>query len=145
MIDTANTHWTLDYLIGVPLGILILLVGIGLLATLFFSDDGSAAFAGFWITLIGVVVLLASLFPFSTKYHKWYPVSGSVEKVGHRLISVGDKGGMAERYVLTIDGQPFGVDDTRAASVEVGDNVNLNCTLDWQFQAKAGWVCRWGG
>lgn len=83
-------------------------------------------------------------FTLSGDYHSWNVKEGEVEKVAKRIVSADD--GISERYVVTIDGQPYGVDDTRAALVEVGDQVSLRCKKDYQWgvpREAHGWSCRW--
>jgi hypothetical protein len=47
--------------------------------------------------------------------------------------------------VFKINGQQYGVDDTRAALVKVGDTVNLNCTKQFVFgSTNNGYACNWG-
>lgn len=86
-------------------------------------------------------------FTTSGDYHAWNTKQGKVEQIGKRLISSGDNG-MSERYVLTLDGVPYGVDDTRASIAKVGNVVTLRCKKDYQWavpRESHGWVCRWIG
>lgn len=146
-----DAQWTLGVLIGLPLTVLVL-IGSALLGLWLWKrwrESGSYIAEDYWMGAIGclivfVVVLLGGLvayFPYEAQYHQWRTISGTVEKIDKRLIAE-DKG-MAERYVLMIDGQPYGVDDTRAATVEPGDQVSIKCRRDWQYASVPGWVCRW--
>lgn len=164
MSDMAEGNWTLGVLVGIPISALFIvgLTGIGLAIVLAARRMGEPRADGthhpfyFWadefiplgwfslgIAIVWAGIAAVAYIPYGKDYHYWAPVTGEVEKVDSRLISSGD--GMAERYVFTIDGQPYGVDDTRAATVEEGDRVALLCKKEWQWQAADGWGCRWGG
>ena len=148
--------WSLGTLIGLPIAIVVivaLLVG-GLLLmraarkkpdhfdapAMWWSGLGGCAFA------VAIAALTASplgMYPYDSEYHQWRDVTGTVERVESRQIADGD--GMSERYVFVIDGQPFSVDDTRAAVANKGDTVSLRCKREWQYAAASGWACRWSG
>ena len=139
---SSSGPWTLGVIIGLPLvviGVLALLA----LGLYFLREDGALA-SFFLVPMVLVLGFTAwALFPYDSQYHQWRTVHGKVEKVSHRLIGSGS--GMEERYVVIIDGQPFGIDDTRASLLSVGDTVDLKCKREWQYQANSGWACRWGG
>jgi hypothetical protein len=143
---------TLDAIIGfIALGICLLLclggLGIGVLNL----SDGRGYGWG-WIagSIVSAIVVLVAwwwgmAFTLSGDYHAWNVKEGTVERVAKRLVSAGDKG-MAERYVVTINGRPYGIDDTRAALVEPGDKVSLRCKKDYEWgvpREAHGWACRW--
>jgi hypothetical protein len=156
-----TTHWTLSFLIGTPLWILALLACLVVSArafvywrrhkgephrwtTLFTANDAKQI--SIWSLVAFAVLLVIALsplayYPYKVEFHQWRPVTGKVTEVSKRLIAQ-DKS-MSERYVLVIDGQPYGVDDTRASLVKVGDTVSLSCKRDWQYASVPGWVCRW--
>lgn len=98
------------------------------------------------VALITLIAWWASMaFTLSGDYHAWNVKQGTVERVAKRLVQNGDKG-MSERYVVILDGRPYGVDDTRAALLEAGDPVRLKCKKDyeWGIEREAhGWACRW--
>lgn len=51
---------------------------------------------------------------------------------------------MSTRYVVVIEGQPYGVDDTRAALLKVGDSVSLLCTKEFVWGSNNnGYACNW--
>jgi hypothetical protein len=102
------------------------------------------------ISLLAVAVVLA-LFPlvgwalvgFNGEYMAYHPVSGKVDQIASRQIADGK--GMSQRYVFTIGGQPYGVDDTRAALVKPGDTVSLNCVREFVWgSTNNGYACNWG-
>lgn len=96
--------------------------------------------------LLAIVIYLFCMWPLKHDYHFWVPVQGKVEKISSRLVSAGDKGGSNQRFVVVIKGQPYGVDDTRAALLSVGDTVNLKCKREFEWGSSAnGWACRWNG
>lgn len=135
--------------VGIPLLILGLIV-LALLTwltvrwTLKGEDD---AWLG-W--LVGGVVFLAvglgavAYYPFSSDFHRYYQVTGTVQEAKSRLISNGD-GGMQERYAVKLaeSGQTFGVDDSRASLLKAGDPVDLRCKRDFEFNSVPGWACHW--
>jgi hypothetical protein len=85
-------------------------------------------------------------FTLSGDYHSWNVKEGTAEKVAKRLIATDN--GMSERYVVTMDGQPYGIDDTRATLIEEGDRLSLRCKKDYQWgvpREAHGWACRWNG
>ena len=164
MSNMAEGNWTLGVLVGIPISALFIigLTGIGLAIILASRRtakpraDGTHHPFHFWagefiplgwfslgIAIVWAGIAAVAYIPYGKDYHYWTPVTGAVEEIDSRLISSGD--GMAERYVFTIDGQPYGVDDTRAATVDEGDRVALLCKKEWQWQAADGWGCRWGG
>lgn len=96
------------------------------------------------VIIMGVTASPAGMWPYDKEYHAWWTVHGTVTSVDKRLISDSDNG-ISERYVLGVAGQPFGVDDTRAATARVGDTVTLSCKREWQYAASSGWACRWQG
>lgn len=108
-----------------------------------------------WASALGglaaVVIIAATFwwgmaFTTSADYHAWNAKTGEVEQVSKRLIATDS--GMSERYVLKIDGQPFGVDDSRASLAKEGDKVSLLCKKDYQWgvpREAHGWACRWNG
>jgi hypothetical protein len=144
----TETQWTLGFLIGTPIWALLLLALIALIGWGVWSrgdDDSTFAVVGGLVALavaVGIIISPLGYYPYKAEYHQWRPVVGQVESVNKRLISAG-KSGMEERYVLTIDGKPYGVDDTRAATVKAGDTVSIKCKRDWQYASVPGYVCRW--
>lgn len=101
-----------------------------------------------WVTLVLAILVTAftafAMWPFKHDYHFWQDVSGQVERVDRRLVSVGE-GSMEEKVVVVVDGQPYGVRDTRAALLKKGDHVDLRCKRAYQWASTHGWDCRWGG
>lgn len=100
---------------------------------------------GVIIALITVGLWWACMaFTTSGDYHAWNVKEGNVDRVAKRLIATDN--GMSERYVVTMDGQSYGIDDTRAALVQQGDTVSLRCKKDYQWgvpREAHGWACRW--
>lgn len=97
------------------------------------------------IALSLVIWWVAMAFTTSGDYHAWNVKEGDVQRVNKRLVSAGEKG-MEERFVVVIDGQPYGVDDTRAALLRPGDFVSLRCKKEFQWgvpREAHNWACRW--
>jgi hypothetical protein len=138
-----ETHWSLGVLIGIPVMSLILLalLGVGIFLLIHWNNDRSF---GVIVLIVFVIVLgftLLAFFPYKAEYHQWRTVEGTIQDIGSRQISDGKA--MSTRYVFVIDGQPYGVDDTRASVAKKGDHVRLSCIKEWQWASVPGWACRW--
>jgi hypothetical protein len=112
-----------------------------------FDGDLSIPFGG--MAFIGALIVAAfpivgfSLVGWNSEYMAYHSVSGSVQQIASRQIADGH--GMSQRYVVTIDGQPYGIDDTRAALLKVGDHVSLDCTREFVWgSTNNGYACNWG-
>lgn len=150
------TAGTIQALIFIPLGVIVLITGtcFGVAAVRHKPRSDYDDFR-VWTWLVGGFCLLAgllmlvlplvglSLVGFNGDYMAYKPISGQVQDIASRQIADGKA--MSTRYVLMIDGQPYGVDDTRAALVKEGDTVNLNCTKEFVWgSTNNGYACNWG-
>lgn len=154
-------QWKLGFLIGTPIGIILAIAfavaavaawrwGAREIKTPDYLDSGFDKFMFYRLPALALAVgALASAgitagnnIPFKAEYLQWRPVTGVVEQADSRFNSRGE--GVSEVYVLTIDGQPYRVDDNRAITVDEGDTVSLMCTREWQWAASDGYSCRWG-
>ena len=154
MIVFADTP-TLGLLFGVPVAILATLLTIagviGLVMSWrsrnsYGSDDQAVIGGGLLVCglVIGAINMWA-LWPYQHDYHFWMPVTGKVSQVSKRLVPAGEKS-MMERYVLVIDGKPYGVDDTRASLVKPGQTVSIACKREYQWGSRDhGYGCKWDG
>lgn len=140
-------------IIGGTLAAVVVFVLCVAAAVLFFRgsrdplDGGEMVFFG-WVAVAAAVVTVAAWvwasWPLAYDYHHWVDKSGRVEKVSQRLVSSGN--GMSQKFVVVIDGRPYGIDDTRAALINEGDVVRLRCKKAYQFgvpRSAHGWDCRW--
>lgn len=143
-----ETTWSMGVLIGLPL----LLIALGSCIVAWFW---AGRFAGYdadfnrkatrWVSgtaaALLVVVGLAGFYPYGAEYHQWRPVSGTVAKIDKRLIGNGK--GMEEKFVVVFagDGQQYGCNDTRCASVRPGDSLAITCKRTWQFAGTDGYDC----
>lgn len=148
-MSITPASWSLGTIIGLPVwGIILIALGVGLflVASNRFDLSSGDRRGLLWILnflFIGTVIFGSVVYwPFDAQYHRYWKVTGTVDNIGSRQISDGKS--MSQRYVLDIGGQPFGVDDTRASLVKVGDKVTLLCKKEWQYSAKSGWACNWG-
>ena len=110
-------------------------------------DRAGAIVGGVIVLVISTIIYVVAMYPFSYDYHHWVRVDGQVGKIGKRFISNGDNG-MSQRYVVSINGQPYGIDDTRASLLRTGDTVHLACKKDFEWgvpREANGWACRWRG
>jgi len=109
--------------------------------------DGAIPFWGGVIAAVAtIVVTIFAFWPFKHDYHYWVPKEGRVEKISNRFIKDGDSG-VSQRFVVVLNGKPYGIDDTRASLLKVGDQVRLRCKKEHQFMQPYdadGWACRWG-
>lgn len=148
---TGESTWSLGVLIGLPVIALILVIGIVVLALAiraWRSDDGYASEDGKIIALItsGILVFLVigaavGFYPYKAEYHQWETTTGRVTDVNSRFIGK-DGGGSTQRFVATIEGVgERGCDDTRCATVKVGDVLTLTCKREWQFTGTDGYGC----
>lgn len=147
-IALADTP-TLGLLIGLPVGILITVLSFGAAAWgAFLWDDYDKGFVVVPGLLAGIVALAGTciaLWPWKHDYHYWVEKSGTVQAIGKRLVPAGDSG-MQEKYVITLNGKPYGVTDTRAALLRVGDQANIVCKKAYEWgSTDHGWDCRWNG
>ena len=150
------TPGTIAALIIVPLGAIIAIASLAFIIAGFrhepensWDDFGFAAkaFGGVGLAIaalmIGLPLIGLALVGFNGDYMAYKPVSGQVEQVASRQIASGKA--METRYVFQINGQPYGVDDTRAALVKTGDTVNLNCVKEFVWgSTNNGYACNWG-
>jgi len=146
------TAGTIAAIILIPLGAIILIAAF-ILAYVAFTSGGGIDDAGWWMgagfaAVIGLPMLILPLVGFmlvgfNGDYLAYHAVNGKVDAVASRMIADGKA--MSTRYVFQIDGQEYGVDDTRAALVKPGDKVNLNCTKEFVWgSTNNGWACNWG-
>lgn len=94
------------------------------------------------VTAIITIATLVTYYPFNSAYHYYKPTSGKVTAIASRLAG----NGATQKYVLTLDGSPqqYGVSDTRAALLHVGDTVHLRCIRVYQYGSNdAGYDCLW--
>lgn len=149
--------WTLGFPVMITCSVIFFLIMAAALAYRFVPVDDDAYsrdyhdWFGMWACFtIGLAGLLATLvisgvafWPWHADFHSRYRVQGTVTQTSSRLISDSNHA-VSQRYVFTIGGQPFGVDDTRASLVHAGDKVTLICTKEYTWGAAYGWACAWG-
>lgn len=94
---------------------------------------------GWIVTLLILLVGIGFYWPLKTEYHFWKTTKGEVTDVNSRL--VGPDGGET-KYVVTLEGiGERGCNDTRCASVKVGDTLTLKCKRVYQWGATPGYDC----
>jgi hypothetical protein len=145
-----NGSLLLSVKFGLPLavlGILVMLVVVYFLIVQARHDDDPDLY---WVLsgIIGVatvVVIISSAFgyyPYKGDYHRLQPVSGKVAAIDSRFLTT------SQYLVVTYDtGLTVRCDDSRCATVRVGDTLQLFCTKEHQFGSPLesdGWSCRWG-
>lgn len=143
------TSGTIAAIVLIPLGVIAVGVASFLVLKALSADDPEF----FWIGAGGVLLIglpMAvlplvglSLVGFNSDYMSYKPVAGKVEQIASRQIADGKA--MSQRFVFKINGQQYGIDDTRAALVKEGDTVNLNCTKEFVWgSTNNGYACNWG-
>src|SRR3954471_22793531 len=141
-----ESSWSLGVLIGVPVAALVLLIALAAAAggILMRGDGGWGLFAGAVAVILVVLGVCAwAYYPYHGEYHQWRTHSGTVADVSNRLISAGDKGGSNQKFVVRFEGsgQQYGCNDTRCASVKVGDDLTISCKRAWQYSGTDGYDC----
>lgn len=148
---TGFGHWTLGMYIGLPIVIVIgllsiLVTGFGIVMMAHDDNDGMiVAFLAGVVALFMLGIGLVGYYPYKTDYHRYSVVEGTVAETNSRLISNDDKG-VSQRIVIRFNesDQLFGCDDTRCALATTGKHVRLNCIKEYQWNAQAGWACKYG-
>jgi hypothetical protein len=141
---------SLGLVLGLPLALLAAAGFLGFAVLCRLSYDPNNRYddsRGFSIaaTIVAVLLLIgagACMWPWEHDYHFWKPVTGRVEKISNRFVGNGD--GTDQKFVVVVGGQPYAVNDTRAALVHVGDVIHMRCKRSWQWAANSGWDCNWG-
>lgn len=132
-------------LLGLPLTVVALVVCLAIAKFFRMKDKydkdietATRVIAGILVPVILVIALL-SYWPLKTEYHFWKTTKGEVTDVNSRL--VGPDGGET-KYVVTLEGiGERGCNDTRCASVKVGDTLTLKCKRVYQWGATPGYDC----
>lgn len=95
-----------------------------------------AVFTGIAL-LIGTIMMI----PFDAKYHHLYRVTGEVTSVSNVLSESG--GDLTRIPVITLDtvDRDITIDDPRAVNLK-GKNVELSCSIAWNYQAADQYNCQ---
>ena len=142
MNGTSGVVWDFGFTVGLWIAVIVAMVSIAaIVVDIKWDFDGAGIVGGSLGLLITLVVVGISTWPWEAQYHQWRPVSGQVEEISSRMIADGKA--MSQRFVVVIDGQPYGIDDTRASLLKVGDEVSLMCIREWQWASTPGDACRW--
>jgi hypothetical protein len=97
----------------------------------------TAMFSGL-ITALALVGLLIALIPFNSKYWFIEAESGKVTSIKTQtVLAYEDATQLTPRFVLTLDDKVEVItEDPRIQNVEVGDNLDLNCTWEFVYGGK---------
>jgi hypothetical protein len=149
-----NGTWLLTVKIGLP--ILALAALISLAITVFAIIDSAIKessghrnhdhwiFAWMFPTALLAVTIGPAFgyWPWHGDYHRLQPVTGTVAAIDSRFLAA------SQYVVVTYDtGLVVRCDDSRCATVRVGQQLRLLCTKEHQFGSPLGadgWACRWG-
>lgn len=144
--------WTLGTLIVMPLCVILATIFFGLFVYFFHKrktadryDRGTFTGFGLGSLAISIAILIATAFgmyPYDADYHKYNIKDGTITRLDTRLVSSGE--GMEEKFVVTFSGsdQQYGCLDTRCASLEVGDYLEMACKKVFEYGATDGWDCK---
>lgn len=145
-----TTHWSLGVLVGLPIAGVLVLICLAIIALGLWMAITDDIGDGVTFSLFGVIFLLAvlvttggALWPWDARFHQWRPVIGTVEQTNSRLISDGKT--VSQRIVVSIDGKPYGCDDTRCTLLQKGDQVALTCKPEYQWAGVSGEACEFVG
>jgi hypothetical protein len=99
---------------------------------------------GIGAAVVTVAAALWSFYPWSTEYHMWRTIHGSISQISNRFIASGsDGGGSTQRFVVIFNGDTgqYSCDDTRCALLKVGDDLTISCKRAWQYSGTPGYDC----
>lgn len=144
----VSDSWSLGWILGGPIAIVLLLLLLICTIGCFAERSGEAIFGGVCCGLLGTALLAFFLTPWGfypfggSDYHKYKVKSGEVSQISKRLVASGDS--MEEKIVVRFAGsnQEYGITDTRAALVEKGDAVIIKCKKAYDFGSVSGFDCK---
>lgn len=141
--------WSLGVLVGVPVCILIVIVGLVCAGFLFSDGEPGMGVVAIVCVVAFIIAALSPLgyYPLDAEYHQWRKVSGVVEDSGSRLLPSSDGKATEQKIVVRFAGSDldFGCQDTRCALIKKGDTLDLKCKRAWQYQSVSGYDCRFIG
>ena len=91
---------------------------------------------GYVVSGIILLIFIIMLAPFNPKYWIITPEAGTVTSIQTQTVLTGDDSSsqLTPRFVLTLDDETVVImDDPRVQNVEVGDEINLNCTDEFVY------------
>jgi hypothetical protein len=145
--------WSVGFYVGIvllSLSALVYAVALGVGAFIAFRADdrrsGGYVIAG--STAVMVVILAVtwwSFYPLKAEYHQWRQHSGTVSAISSRLLSSSTGKSTEQKFVVRFVGSnlEYGVNDTRAATVKVGDQLTVTCKRTWQYSGTDGYDCNY--
>lgn len=99
---------------------------------------------GYMLIIVSLVILAVTWgifsfawWPFDMDYHKYKPVTGTVQKVDKRLLN------QTEVFMITYENnkQKYRCDDTRCVDIKPGDKLTMYCIPEFQVAATDGLAC----
>lgn len=140
-----NEHWSLGWLVGMPLWVVVsTVVGLFAVSALFWGDEEKGMIFVGAASVWGLVFFsgLGLLWPLQAPYHKWIPQSGVVAEVNSRLVPT--EKSVEQKIVVRFEGvdHEFGCTDTRCALAKKGDHLDLSCIREWEWAATDGYNCK---
>lgn len=155
-----HATYTLGWLFGLPVGILLTVVGLVLLiwgitrlknyyrkdhsGYSYSHADGSWAMAvgGGLVFVIALILTLILEWPLNPAYHKWEPTSGKVVSVAYQV--QGDSNSVYRDFTLTLEGKQnvYTCGDSRCSIVKAGDHVDLMCVKQNIYASTDTYDCR---
>ena len=137
------------FLLSVTIGLPVLVLGAIILAVAIvaiFRYDGTDRVEKWMIGTLPILALLGLVigsafgyWPYRGDYHRLQPATGTVATIDTRFLAA------SQYVVITYDtGLIVRCDDSRCATVKVGDRLRLLCTKEFEYGAVNGWGCKWG-
>ena len=150
LTQKGSPVWSLGVLVGGPIAIVFIVASViwTRYASKQYEHNKGYYDEGLWRTCMwtGIGVLVATLvitawgyFPYKMEYHHWTTVQGTVTQVGNRIL--GSSSSLQQKYVVVVNGQEYGCEDTRCALIKKGDTIELSCKRVWQYAGVDGYDC----
>ena len=136
---------TLGVVLGLPLAALLVIGCLIWIIYWFREEEFDLAFRGVTLAIAIIVITGLVMWPWKAEYHAYRPIEGTVTSVNSRILPAGEA--VEQKFVVTLEGDPhpYGIQDTRASLLKVGDNVKLRCRKVYQWgSTDHGDDCRWG-
>lgn len=115
-----------------------------------YDEDGFgwlivSVFSGVVATILSGVYFAGVLVPYDTDFYKTYRVTGELTSLENAFS--GDEGTMSQVFVAEVEGVDHLIksEDQRFRTLEVGDDVNLVCSLEFRYFQEPWYDCSFGG
>lgn len=138
------------WIVAILIGLLLLATIAGIIWGVWEGDSLGGGWlltgvCGFFLLGLSGAYFGAMLPPYDTSYYQTYRVTGEISTL-ERAFS-GDEGTMSQTFVLEVEGVDLLISssDQRLRTYEVGDDVNLVCTKQFEYFVTPWYSCSVGG